>query len=310
MKKRDNSLERRIVVLIALAACCALALTGCSGSGDSDDSTEPVELAVPGDGGAPVVDPNPEDPVVPMPPEAVEPDVPGDAAAPVVVLTAEDWVLPMPSEADILADRLLRSEDDGLILDAAERSLLAAEIGSVLFSIREAFPAFADIRARTSYAFGVLLVGLEPQLFEAIASLLEDQTGPVTLQTGYAEFDTLNATLGLSAVVNLFSSFHGAVFFFDEHLNVPAAAAAYEMVEGVRYAEPDAGVGDGSDLAVTESEGRWYVVARRASGDCPSGCIYEELFFFAVDETAVEMIDSEQALQMAEFMDLVMSRGW
>ena len=82
------------------------------------------------------------------------------------------------------------------------------------------------------------------------------------------------------------------------------------MVEGIEYAESNADVGDASDLEVLESEGRWYVVARRAWGDCPSGCIYEELFFFVVDGAAVEMIDREEALEGAEFMDLVMRRGW
>ena len=69
------------------------------------------------------------------------------------------------------------------------------------------------------------------------------------------------------------------------------------MLEGTEYAETNAYLGDGSDLAITESGGRWYVVARRFQGDCPSGCSSEELFYFAVNEAAVEMIESKQALQ-------------
>ena len=77
------------------------------------------------------------------------------------------------------------------------------------------------------------------------------------------------------------------IFYFSEYLNVPAAAEAYEMVEGVEYAESNAYLGDGSDIDVASSQGRWYVVARRASGDCPSGCISQDLFFFIVDGATV-----------------------
>ena len=276
-----------VMVLIGLTACCATALMGCSGSGDSADSTESADPEVPGETGSPTA-----------------------AAAPVVVLSPDDWRPPTPTQADILADRILREEDDSLLLDPTERRQLAAEIDSVLSSIRDAYPAFADITVRMPYAFGELLVGLEPQLFDEVASLLEEQTGPVTLRTGYAAFDSLNADLELSVVVDLFPSFHAVTLYFSEHLNVPAAAAAYGMVDGVEYAESNTYVGDGPDTHAVKSHGRWYVVARHAEGDCPAGCIAQELFFFVVDGAAVEMLDSEQALEIPEFMALVMNRGW
>lgn len=287
------------MLVMALAVCGAVTLAGCSGSGesgDSADSTDMIDMEVPGEMATP--------PEVPG-----ETESPGAGAAAVVVLSPDDWEPAMPTEADILAHRLLQREDDGLLLDPAERDRLAGELAAVLSSIRDAYPAVADITARPTHAFGELLVGLEPQLFDAVSELLEEQAGPVELQTGYEEFDSLSATLGLS-VVSLFSSFHGAVFFFSEHLNVPAAAAAYGMVEGIEYAEPNGYVGDGPDVYAMGSQGRWYVVARHAEGDCPAGCIIEELFYFVVDGTVVEMIDSEQAVETAEFMDLVMNRGW
>lgn len=281
---RHDFRDRIVRVVIGLGAGCALALTGCSGSTDSTASTDSTD--------------------------SVDMEVSDAAAAPVVVLRPDGWEPPMPTEAAILADRILRREDDSLLLDETERRQLASEIASVLSSIRDAYPQVADIAARTPYAFGELVLKLEPQLFEAVVSLLDDQTGPVTLQTGYAEFDSLNETLGLSVVVNLFRRFQTVTFFYSEYLNVPAAAAAYGMLEGIEYAEPNAYVGDGPDLNALESEGRWYMVARRAWGDCPAGCIDEELLFLIVDDTAVEMIDSEGALDIAEFEELVTSRVW
>ena len=280
MKTRNESRERIVAVLIALAACCALALTGCPGSGDSTDSTEL--------------------------------DVPSHAAAPVVVVSPDGWEAPMLGEADILADRLLRRQDAGLILDAETRRSLAAEIDPALREIRAACAVLAEenVTVRMTHAFGELILALEPRLYEAVSSLLVDPTGPVTLETGYPEFDSLNERLGLSVVLDLFSFSRTVAFYFSEYLNVPAAAAAYEMLEGIEYAESNAYVGDGSDIDAVKSEERWYVVARRAWGDCPSGCINEELIFFIFDGAAVEMVDSRQALNQPEFSEIVMNRGW
>ena len=52
------------------------------------------------------------------------------------------------------------------------------------------------------------------------------------------------------------------------------------------------------------------MVARRAWGDCPSGCINEELYFFIVDGNEVDQVDPAQAMGIAEFRELVMNRGW
>ena len=271
MRNRNGFRAYLSVVVVGLAAFSLLWLAACSGSTDS---------------------------------EVAE----GTVAS--VVLSPVGWQPPVPTEAEILADRLLRRNDDSLLLDEAERSRLADEIDMTLSALRGAYPAVGDVTVAMPYAFGELLLGLEPRLIETIAALLEGAAGPVALDTGYAEFDALNASLGLSVVINFYRASGIASFFFSEHLNVPAAAAAYEMVEGVEYAEANALLGDGPDVEASQSEGRWYVVARRAWGDCPSGCINEELIFFIVQGAAVEMIAREAALARDEFRELVMTRGW
>ena len=257
--------------VVWLAACCALALAGCS---------EPVNSQAPDDAPAPVV---------------VRPDA---------------WEPPMLTEAAVLADRLLRRENDSLLINAADRRELADEIAPALSRIRDAYPEVADVTVQTPYAFGQLFLTLETGLFEAVVSLLEGQTGPVELRTGHAEFDALNERLGLSVVIDVFPRFGVFTFYFDEYLNVPAAAATYEAMEGIEFAESNAQVGDGPDIDMAKSEGRWYVVVRRAWGDCPSGCINEELHFFIVDGAAVEQVDRAQAMGRAKFRELVMNQGW
>ena len=270
-ERRRDSKDRIAGIVVRLAACCALALTGCSDSSNSG--------------------------------------APGEVAAPVVV-RSDAWETPSLTEAAILADRILRREDDSLLLDAAERNDLAREIAPVLSQIRDAHPTVADVAVRPPYAFGELLLTLEQGLFEVVSSLLEDQTGSVVLRTGYVEFDALNEQLGLSVVVKIFRRFRAVIFYFNEYLNVPAAATAYETIEGIESAEPNAYLGDGSDIDAVNSEGCWYVVARRAWGDCLSGCINAELYFFIVNGADVKWVDRTQAIESAEFRELVMNRGW
>ena len=52
--------------------------------------------------------------------------------------------------------------------------------------------------------------------------------------------------------------------------------------------------------------GTWYLIFRAASGDCPSGCIDEQFFFFAVSDGAVMPGDPEAEL----FRRLLAERGW
>ena len=310
MTVRYDFRGRIAMIVVWLVACCALALTGCSDASSPRDSSEdvaPVDAPAPESDGSGettdlVITPSPD-----SEPDADNADGPVEAAAP-VVLPPDAWEPPMLAEADILAHRLLRRDEDSLLLDAAERDDLAREIAAVLSRIRDAYPTVADVTVWVDYAFGELLLTLEPGLFEAVAALLDDQTGPVVLRTGHAEFDALNESLGLSVVVESLPRFRTVTFYFNECLNVPAAAAAYAALEGIEYADPNASVGDGPDIDAVKSAGRWYVVARRAWGDCPAGCINEALDFFIVDSAGVQRIDPAQAMGIAEFRELVTDR--
>ncbi len=67
---------------------------------------------------------------------------------------------------------------------------------------------------------------------------------------------------------------------------------------------------DSSDIDASKSQGIWHVVVRHAWGDCPSGCIFRELFFFTVKAAEIERIERVQAMNMVEFAALVEDRGW
>ena len=227
------------------------------------------------------------------------------AEAPTVV-PAAPWEPPSPTEATILADRILRGESDDLLLDANRRHALGHEIEGVLVRIRDAYPAMAEISAREDHKPATLLLGLEPDLFETVSGQLDGERRSVTLRTGHAEFDALNAKLGLWAV-RPFSSAGVAAMYFRERLNIDAARRAYLAMVGVTYVELDALLGDGSGIEATKSQGIWYVVFRKAWGDCPAGCIYEDVSFFTVDNSGVERIEPTRAKSMAGFSELAVN---
>ena len=49
-------------------------------------------------------------------------------------------------------------------------------------------------------------------------------------------------------------------------VNIEAACRAYRAIPGVRYAEPETLLGDGSDIEMVKDQGTWYVIVRKAWG--------------------------------------------
>ena len=216
---------------------------------------------------------------------------------------------PLASESVVLADRLLRRESDSLLLDARQRRELGHEIERMLMRIRDAYRATAEISVWQAHEPGVLLLGLEPDLFEAASGLLDGVNEPSASRTGHAELDALNSKVGLWAV-RPFPFASVVAMYFDEHVNLDAARRAYLKIDGVRTAEPDARAGDGPDIEASKSRGVWHVIVRNAWGDCPAGCTHAEMSFFTVEGGSVDQIKPSQAMSMAEFAALAGIRGW
>ena len=225
-----------------------------------------------------------------------------------MVARAEFREVPAPAEAVVLAHRILQRESTEFLLDAGHRRVLAREIEAVLSRIRDADPSAAALTVRPSHTLGRLILDLQPDLLLALSDHLDDATGLVELRTGWAEFDALNARLGLSAVT-LLPALGTAVFHVDEKVNIEAAVTAYAAMDGVNHAEPNALLGDGPDIDASKTNGTWHVVVRRAWGDCPSGCLHEQLSFFTVTDTDVERIEPARAMVMVEFATLLDKRG-
>lgn len=232
----------------------------------------------------------------------------GADTAPTVV-PADSLKPPKVSEAVVLAHRILVRETDDLLLDAERRRELAREIVDVLKRLRDAHPEVAEVPVRRLHRPGVLLLGVKPDLMDAVSRLLRGKNGPVKLRTGKAAFDALNAKLRLRTM-RLFRRTGVLVMHLSERLNVQAARRAYMAIEGIEYAEADGHLGDGSDIEASKSGEAWHIVVRKAWGDCPSGCIYKKIFFFTVRGEKIERIEPARARGTFEFKILLMMRGW
>ena len=235
----------------------------------------------------------------------------GADTAPLVVRT-DFRRTPKDSEATLLAHRTLARESKKLLIAEKRRSELAREIKGVLKRLRYAHPEMAKVSARAAHLPGVLILGVKPDLFRDVSRFLGQMSHmkkPVKLRTGNPAFDALNAKLGLRTV-RRYRHTGVIVMHLSERLNVRAARRAYKAIEGVRDAIPDAYLGDGSDIEAAKSSDTWHIVVRKAWGDCPSGCLYNKMFFFTVKDGNVERIEPVRAMTSPEFRKILETRNW
>ena len=208
------------------------------------------------------------------------------------------------SDAEILADDILQRETEDFFFDIPRRNQLVGEIEGVLSLIRAAYPPMSEIHVEEGYEPGMLWIHPEPDFYKILKKMLQDKQGQIRFETGNAEFDALNAKLGVQEVRwDSWSLF----LYFDRHLNLRTASEAYSMVEGVREVWVNPTIGVSADIKAFKQGETWYVIFRNGWGDCASGCIYRESFCFTVTGTDVESIPTAQAQTMPPFQELAPS---
>ena len=234
--------------------------------------------------------------------------VPNDALPEVIRVYSPPY--PTPTDATILAHRLLTEELTELTVAPEQLRTLSTEIESILSRIQNKFPELPKLSAWEAYPRNQIVAELKPELLEIIVRILGYVINErKTLQTGYVEFDALNAQLGLSEI-QLLPTLRIAILHFSNSLKVEWASVKYSLSDGVEFAHPNYRWGDGSDIELQKFQGVWYVVFRHAWGDCPSGCIHQEFYFFKVNDVEVKRIEQNQAMNRSEFTELFERRQW
>ena len=193
------------------------------------------------------------------------------------------------SESTVIADRILTVQGDTLLFDIKKRNILISEIEQVLKLVRETYPATAEISAIENHRPGALVVGLTSEFMKSVSEIVSGGNRYITLHTGNEEFDALNIKLGVHAI-EPHTLFNNVILHFKFPVNLLRAQFEYSMIEGVDYVELDSRLGDYSDIGMVKFDNEWFIAFRKAWGDCPSGCLYEELMFFRVREGEAKQI--------------------
>ena len=192
-------------------------------------------------------------------------------------------------ESAVIADRILTVQSDTLLFDIEKRNILISEIEQVLKLVRETHPATAEILATESHQPATISVGLTSELLESVWEAIGDGNRYIKLHTGNEEFDALNSRLGVHAILP-YKLFDSVYLYIKFPVNLLQAQIEYAMIAGVENVGLDSRLGDYSDIGMVKFDNEWFVAFRKAWGDCPSGCLYEELMFFRVREGEAKQI--------------------
>ena len=237
-------------------------------------------------------------------------DLIDEGAKPLVVTIidkrSDGPAVPARSDAGILADKILQRETEDFYFDLPQRNQLVGEIERVLSLIRAAYPSMGEIRAGEDIIPGMLAIYPEPDLYEIAKEMIKDKQGQIRFETGNVEFDALNAKLGLQKVRWDGDISKSLTFYFERHVNLRVAREAYLMVEGVGDVSDYSGYGlvVSADINAFKQGETWYFIFLNAWGDCPAGCVHQEIFCFTVRGTVVERIPTAQAQTMPLFQEL------
>ena len=179
-----------------------------------------------------------------------------------------------PDPVRLLEAQLMTLDISGQLRPPAD---LTERIYNNLVAIRTAYPEVADITYRPRAVPDQIIVGLTQQSAEQFRN---------------GEFHALDEMNELYGPVTM-SPLRGSnrypyiILQFDQIYNTQLLSEIYAEVEGLRYAEPNYYIGDGSTISADPP----FYTFIRAWGDCPAGCIYRELYHFRVENGQVTIPD-------------------
>lgn len=174
---------------------------------------------------------------------------------------------------------LTQGHGKGGNIDAA----LARRVQKALARIRAAHPAVARLHARGHDLRSVFVVLAKGTRISA--KLLKKN------RTGQRKLDRLNARFKVKSIAHLVPPTPGRasreppvlVVRFQQPMDVPYLVKHYKRVPPVTSASVNSFVGDGHDIAMEMAPRQWRFRFKKGSGDCPSGCIRNEYFYFTYD---------------------------
>ena len=140
------------------------------------------------------------------------------------------------------------------------------------------------IRSTWSDSIGQVNIKYSPFSQPSLIYVGLDSSAFTDAQAGrYHEWDSLNNYYRMDSI-RLLPQFHLAVLQFEGRLNPVLLVDAYSGLSGMQYSHTESWIGDWSTLVALFENNVVKYFFRLGFGDCPSGCIYSNFFYFTVDD--------------------------
>ena len=117
---------------------------------------------------------------------------------------------------------------------------------------------------------------------------------PGEVASGNGALDELVQRYGLGLVSDRMTGpYRHVVLRSANAVNIHALAARLAELRGVRWAEPNMVLGDGSDIEAERDGDSWLITFRLGWNDCPAGCIESHYWRFRImDHGSVTLVES------------------
>jgi hypothetical protein len=180
---------------------------------------------------------------------------------------------PRTPKADEEAELIALCLSGGLVAPDGLYEQVRRDLAAIRSTFGDSYESVAKINFRTPWLPGCLVMAFD------------DTTEQRVLSGEYHAWDVLNKKLELATLDTLFLRRYGfSVLYFEGRLHPYRLSELYGVLPGVRYAFPNHLAGDRPNVyARHDVYGSTYLF-RKAWGDCPSGCIYSEYWYFRVDD--------------------------
>jgi len=171
--------------------------------------------------------------------------------------------------------------------------ILKADLHAIRAEFRDEYPFVDSLWFQPPWRPGAITIGFR----ESVCWEIEEGS--------YHEWDELNVTFGL-AETRIFSwPWEGCtvVLRFETMLHPGRLSDFYRPLRGVSYVSPGGAVGDWQNVYPWEAQGIRTYLFRKAWGDCPCGCIYNEYVYFRAMPSGPDLVGYHAGGQPPEWWE-------
>ncbi len=147
-----------------------------------------------------------------------------------------------------------------------------SDLAAIRATFGDTLEVVIRVKFRPPWIAGCLIIGFDDTTAQKVAS------------GEYHGWDELNDKYQVTEIrTSLTHAFGAAVLYFRGRLHAYRLAGMYRGLPGVTYTEPNRMIGDSPNIDLRQTGRAITYLFRDAWGDCPSGCIYSEYWYFMVE---------------------------